>query len=256
MEEDEIVMKIIFDEIYKTKTVRNSAEIDKEIKKEDKNMEKIEIGKRYRLTGDFNKHHTMYGFENDDIVKVIGEDEKRPEWKVKKIDSIVYGYCDSKCLKPFEYTFENFKKAPIGTKVFLEDGKYFVKIYDYKDEYNNCFRNDEFCRCYCDFRDMRDNFGEHGEIIRIEEPIKYESVYENKAILDKTEKKYLGDLIRPFRGKVDRIRKTKTYDEKEEAITIYMRCNENHIYLPNFKTGTMYKGMREMQDYTPEELGI
>ena len=72
-------------------------------------------------------------------------------------------------------------------------------------------------------------------------------------ILDKVEKKYLSNIVRPFRDKVEYIQKSETCSR--EYIKIEIK-NEASINLPFFKEGTMYKGMKAVKTYTLEELGI
>lgn len=81
-------------------------------------------------------------------------------------------------------------------------------------------------------------------------------VYEvEDEILDEQEKKYLGNLIRPFRDKVLSVMKTEYYDERAEFISIMLR-DDGDVDLPNFKKGTMYKGMETNKQYTLKELGL
>lgn len=73
-------------------------------------------------------------------------------------------------------------------------------------------------------------------------------------ILDKAEKKYLGNIIRPFRDKVNYITK-KIDGNKCEYITIVLhKCMG--IFLPSFEGGTMYKGMELNKKYNLKELGL
>ena len=74
-----------------------------------------------------------------------------------------------------------------------------------------------------------------------------------EPILDEAERRYLSAVIRPFRDRVMAI--TKVNDIESDYIIIFMDSNEN-ICLPDFQTGTMYKGMKKGHDYTPEELGL
>ena len=80
----------------------------------------------------------------------------------------------------------------------------------------------------------------------------------DEKILNDAEKKYLGAVIRPFRDKVLDIRKSRLVDVNEEYISIHfepaIKCN--FTCLPNFKRGTMYKGMEPDHGYTLEELGL
>ena len=72
-------------------------------------------------------------------------------------------------------------------------------------------------------------------------------------ILDKVEKKYLSNIVRPFRDKVEYIQKSETCSR--EYIKIEIK-NEASINLPFFTKGTMYKGMKANTAYTLEELKL
>ena len=149
-----------------------------------------------------------------------------------------------------EYTYEDFKKSPIGTKITFENGRVLVK--DDEDRYENS----ETCRYNEDLEGIKDN-SDFGKIIKIEEPT-YTTVYEAKTeILDDVEKKYLRNVIRPFRDKVKSIRKTDIYmnGTKNQYITITYKDDYSTDF-PNFRPNTMYKGMKEYKEYTLEELGL
>lgn len=85
-------------------------------------------------------------------------------------------------------------------------------------------------------------------------------------ILDKEERKYIKNIVRPFRNKVTSIYKSQYNDMSEYIVIIYQdiyygeyygeNTIERRIYLPNFRANTMYKGMSLNKDYTLEELGI
>lgn len=93
-------------------------------------------------------------------------------------------------------------------------------------------------------------------IIKIERPIQYETIYEvPKQILDKQEKKYLENMIRPFRDRVEKIIKFSGYGNRKEYIMIEIQ-DEDDICLPYFNAGSMYKGMETKKYYTIEELGL
>ena len=88
----------------------------------------------------------------------------------------------------------------------------------------------------------------------------YQIAKEVNSVLDEAEKKYLTNIIKPFRDKVISI--ANYYEESidNNFIEIEVKqnyCNENqYISLPYFKKGTMYKGMEEYKKYTLEELGL
>lgn len=95
------------------------------------------------------------------------------------------------------------------------------------------------------------------DIVKVERPVKYETVFERKEeILDETEKRYLANVIKPFKDKVKYIVK---YDNslriKKEYLRIKM-VNDEEINFPDFKKDFMYKGMKEAKRYTLKELGL
>ncbi len=82
-----------------------------------------------------------------------------------------------------------------------------------------------------------------------------------KQILNYSEKRYLSNVIEPFRDRVITISKgiIPGYNNGREFIFILIQsigvCND-YITLPLFDTGTMYKGMKINERYTLEELGL
>lgn len=96
------------------------------------------------------------------------------------------------------------------------------------------------------------------DIVKIERPVGYETLFEKEEeILDNTEKRYLGNFIRPF--KVVNIKKASTgIADGYEFIRIAISgdLGIESIALPYFKLGTMYKGMEAHKEYTLEELGL
>ena len=82
----------------------------------------------------------------------------------------------------------------------------------------------------------------------------YETIYKREEpILDDKEKEYLGNLIRPFRDRIEYIVKMPICEEKE---FISINLKNDTSYLPNFKKDTMYKNMKLEKYYTLEELGL
>ena len=73
-----------------------------------------------------------------------------------------------------------------------------------------------------------------------------------EPILDDAERRYLKAVIRPFRDKVTAI--CKVNDIESDYIVICLEFE--NVCLPDFPTGTMYKGMKKGHDYTIEELGL
>lgn len=75
-----------------------------------------------------------------------------------------------------------------------------------------------------------------------------------EPILDEVERKYLSDVIRPFRNKIDTISKFNTFDDRQY---IYIGMKDRRwSNLPCFPKGTMYKGMEDGKHYSLKELGL
>ena len=74
------------------------------------------------------------------------------------------------------------------------------------------------------------------------------------TILTDKEKAYLSAVIKPFRKDVVYIEKC-IFSTGAEYIRICMTEDET-VNFPNFKKGTMYKGMGANKRYTLEELGL
>lgn len=75
-----------------------------------------------------------------------------------------------------------------------------------------------------------------------------------KPILDDVEKRYLKNVLRPFKGEIRSIYKSISEYYEKEDLTIELKADI--MRLPYFKKGTMYKGMEVGKDYTLDELGI
>ena len=84
-----------------------------------------------------------------------------------------------------------------------------------------------------------------------DEPTSLESIV-HPPILDDAERRYLSAVIRPFRNKVEYIEKVDVACEEY----IHIQLNKDWAFLPHFRTGTMYKGMKPNHGYTLEELGL
>lgn len=104
---------------------------------------------------------------------------------------------------------------------------------------------------------LEHNLDSNYDIVRVDRPVEYKTIYKNDEILDSTEKKYLAALIKPFKDEVKYIAKVDR-DIGRQYISI---CHDDGLYiedinLPDFKSGTMYVGMEPNKDYTLEELGL
>lgn len=83
-------------------------------------------------------------------------------------------------------------------------------------------------------------------------------------ILDKQEKEYLRNVIKPFKNNIQYIIKQTGPDHSDtEYITTFINSitntdwlDQEYIVVPFFKKGTMYKNMEVDKEYTLEELGL
>lgn len=107
----------------------------------------------------------------------------------------------------------------------------------------------------CDFReDLTNTKGCKYDIVKIYSA-EYKTVFSKEEILDKAEKKYLANVIRPFKNRVKYIYKQQSgANKKQEFIGIILE--KDALKLPYFTAGTMYKGMEIDRNYTLEELEL
>jgi len=147
-----------------------------------------------------------------------------------------------------EYTYENLKKSPIGTKITFEDKKINIRK-------NEEWFTGECPREIADLKNLKDNYGKRGKIIKIEEPT-YQTVYEVKLeVLDQTEKRYLRNFIAPFKDSVETIRRLYSPTKEKDYIQIRYK-DDRPTNLPYFESNTMYKNMEINKNYTLEELDL
>lgn len=219
-------------------------------------MSKFKIGDKVKLVRtdgeewEWYKNHLGETFTIKEIDKDWGNEEFA---KLEENDELMPFVKNLELVKP-EYTYEDLKKSPIGTKVTFEKGRTLIKI---DEDYYREIEKDGIFRDLLELEGLKDNYNflNQGKIIKIEEPT-YKTVYEVKPeILDNIEKKYLKDVIRPFRDRVNNIRKVKSYTNNKSEYIIISIGNEN-ITLPYFEENAMYKGMRLNKEYTLEELGL
>ena len=82
----------------------------------------------------------------------------------------------------------------------------------------------------------------------------------SKPILDPAEKRYLLNVIKPFRDKVISIAKYDIPGRDINCHYIQIKVNQDYHYeyisLPYFKSGKMYKGMKVNREYTLDQLEL
>ena len=76
-----------------------------------------------------------------------------------------------------------------------------------------------------------------------------------EPVLDEVERKYLSDVIKPFRKNVSCIRKSKDARKGKNYIKIEF-CDGDRMFFPYLDDDAMYKGMEVNKAYTLEELGL
>ena len=77
--------------------------------------------------------------------------------------------------------------------------------------------------------------------------------YRNDELLTSKEREYLKFVFRPFANYIAYVRKSDTGYSEFIEVGIYKNYS---MLFPNFKKGTMYKGMKPEKSYTLKELGI
>ena len=143
------------------------------------------------------------------------------------------------------------------TKSDLKDGD----IVTYRNGLKKIVSGDKLCgndlfaplRYYTE--DLKDVDGEEEyDIVKVERSTQYEEVFEREEILDEVEKKYLANVIKPFRHKIKSIMKRSEYG----SLCYIKICikNGDAAYFPCFKENSMYKGMEPNREYTLKELGL
>ena len=79
--------------------------------------------------------------------------------------------------------------------------------------------------------------------------------YRDSELLTPKEKNYLKFVFRPFASDIIYVQK-RQLGNNIEYIRVITCTSSMPIYFPDFKKGTMYKGMKSEKKYTLKELGI
>ena len=117
------------------------------------------------------------------------------------------------------------------------------------------YGNDLFAPLRYYTEDLKDVEEEY-DIVKVERPVKYETVFEREEeILDEIEKRYLTEVIRPFRKRIQFIQKKKEITEINPYIRIICEDNDKLVF-PYITDNSMYKGMKVNKKYTLKELGL
>lgn len=167
---------------------------------------KFKVGDKVKIISKKNgDQYTTYGFEiggKYDVEAITGNRLKIFN-KKKKLTGYIYKY-------NVELVEKTFTKLDLkdGDKCTLKNGQ--VVFVDKTSKY--CFENiDEQLRY----------FNDDVSIVKVERPVKYETLFERKEeILDETEKRYLANVIKPFRDEILVIEKESG---NREFIKIYLK---------------------------------
>lgn len=173
-----------------------------------------------------------------EIVKVVDVEEICKRYSCRTSKGLVFYFEESE-LEKLDFTKADLKD---GDKCTLKNGQ--VIFVDKTSDYG-----------FSNINEQLKYFNDDVSIIKVERPVKYETMFERKEeILDEVEKKYLVDVVRPFRSKVRSVYKMASVCSNKEFICIQLK--DENFTLPYFKKGTMYKEMQTGKRYTLEKLGI
>lgn len=182
--------------------------------------------------------------------------------KVSTITEIGEYLCYPYMLKDIREPFKENELALVEkqfTKSDLKDGDIVTQRNGLKKMVfeNKLYGSNHFVSLTYYTEDLKDvDREEEYDIVKVERPTQYEEVFERKEeILDETEKKYLTDVIRPFRKRIQFIQKKKEIKEINPYIRIVCEDNDKLVF-PYITDNSMYKGMETNKKYTLKELGL
>lgn len=183
--------------------------------------------------------------------------------KVSTITEIGEYLCYPYMLKDIREPFKENELALVEkqfTKSDLKDGDIVTQRNGLKKMVfeNKLYGSNHFVSLTYYTEDLKDaNGDEEYDIIKIERPGKYNTIFERKEeILNETEKRYLASVIKPFKNKIETIEKTIKIGDSSLCYLIMLLKNNDMANLPNFKKNSMYKGMEVNKKYSLKELGL
>lgn len=204
---------------------------------------KFKVGDKVKVIAKKHGH----GFNIGEIVKI--EEISGRDYKCSSLEKNELWWMGED-----EFTKVKFIKSDLkdGDIVTYRDGR---KKIVFEDKF---YGSNHFVLLKYYTEDLKDIDGEEeNDIIKVERPVKYETVFERKEeILDETEKRYLASVIKPFKNKIETIEKTIKIGDSSLCYLIMLLKNNDMANLPNFKKNSMYKGMETNKKYTLKELGL
>lgn len=96
----------------------------------------------------------------------------------------------------------------------------------------------------------------NGKVKKVMIPTIWEEYSPPKPILDNKEREYLAAVIKPWRDKINYIKKEEWKCKELQFIDIDLIKDEIDVMLPYFNSNTMYKGMEIGKEYSLKELGL
>jgi len=137
------------------------------------------------------------------------------------------------------------KVGDIGKDYSINTITYSPFSYTYTNDVNSCYYRIRIDKTKAD-KMLKNDLDKNIKNIRI--------VYEvEQEILDEEEKKYLSNVIKPFKNRVKTISKQRAMDGD---CYILIDLGDDDFALPYFKKSKMYCGMEDFKEYTMEELGL
>ena len=125
---------------------------------------KFKVGDRVKFVKNFIEH--TGAVELWKVYKIIKIDESFEPYKVENGE-----WFTTAEIELAEYTYEDLKKSPIGTKITFENGETLVK------DWADLFESSGNVKDISDLKNLENKI--EGKIIKIEEP-KYTTVYEKQ----------------------------------------------------------------------------
>ncbi len=118
---------------------------------------------------------------------------------------------------------------------------------------HTCVENENSAQFNC-FIDLK-NTKEENVLNKIYNSSKIKLTLEaEEPILDEAERKYLSDVIRPFRDRIEYILKSSFTTGRE---FLHMKTKDGDMMdMFPFEPNKMYKGMKLNKEYSLEELGL
>ena len=216
---------------------------------------KFKVGDKVRIKNNLKDIEDFYGGYTKSLQKHVGEictvkrglgngravdlKENGWTWDIRALELVERKQFTKSDLKDGDIvTYRNGQqRIIIGKKLIDKNGDITSETDYYKEDLTKILARKEY------------------EIVKVERTTQYETVFERKEeILDKAEKRYLSNVIRPFRKDFKYIvKRVSSLGSKE---FIYIGLENNRVLLPYFKPNTMYKGMKIDKEYTLEELNL